>query len=371
MYGLKAISNVSPEVIEKIFAGRPYIGIKDFLNRCKLTKTVIINLIKAGAFDEIECILPNRRSIMAYYLSIASEPKKRLTLQNFNGLINAEMIPDKFMLQVRCFNFNKYLRGYKKYGDYYILDEQSIQFLEKFIPDVLDMAEQKEDKFVIKQGIWDKIYKGLMDPVRDWLKENQEDLLNKYNQYLFKLLWDKYAEGTTSAWEMDSLCFYHGDHELKDVSMTKYNLSDFSQLSTEPEVEYFFKRGRNQIPIYKLHRIVGTVISKNDNKSTISLLTTTGVVIVKMTRDQYSKYKKQISQVQPDGSKKVIEKGWFTRGRKLLITGFRRDDMFVAKTYAATQTHQIYLIEDVVDNEIKLRHNRMVAEGTVEEDYDE
>ena len=47
-------------------------------------------------------------------------------------------------------------------------------------------------------------------------------------------------------------------------------------------------------------------------------------------------FKKQISQIQADGSKKVIEKSWFKRGNKLMITGFRRDDTFVAKTYANT-----------------------------------
>lgn len=58
------------------------------------------------------------------------------------------------------------------------------------------------------------------------------------------------------------------------------------------------------------------------------------------------------------GTKKVIEKGWFTRGTKLLITGFRRDDTFVAKTYAKTNTHQLYLIESVENGDMKLRHER-------------
>ena len=341
------------------------------MNRCKLTKTVMINLIKAGAFDEVECILPDRRSIMAYYLSIASEPKKKLTLQNFNGLINAGLIPEKFTLQIRCYNFNKYVRKYLKYKEYYKLDEQSLQFFEKFIPELLDMTEQKENVFVLKQGIWDMFYKANMDPVREWLKENQEKILNEYNQILFKEVWDKYAKGNTSTWEMSSLCFYHGDHELKNVDMRKYNLSDFNQLSPEPEVDHFFRRGKNQIPIYKLHRIIGTVISKADNKSTISLLTTTGVVTVKMTRDQYSKYKKQISQVQPDGTKKVIEKGWFTRGKMLLITGFRRDDMFCMKTYSSTSTHQIYLIENVSGEDIELRHERLHTDNSYEEEINE
>ena len=69
-------------------------------------------------------------------------------------------------------------------------------------------------------------------------------------------------------------------------------------------------------------------------------------------------FNRQVSEIQKDGSKKIMEKGWFTRGTKLLITGFRRDDMFQAKTYSHTPTHQLYLIEDVDNNTLKLRHER-------------
>ena len=48
--------------------------------------------------------------------------------------------------------------------------------------------------------------------------------------------------------------------------------------------------------------VIGTVIAKNDNKHTVVLLTTTGVVTVKFTREYYSMFKKQISQIQPDGT---------------------------------------------------------------------
>ena len=70
-------------------------------------------------------------------------------------------------------------------------------------------------------------------------------------------------------------------------------------------------------------------------------------------------FNKQISEPQEDGTKKVKEKGWFTRGTKLMITGFRRDDMFVAKTYKNTSTHQIYKILNVEDNgDVLLTHTR-------------
>ena len=48
-----------------------------------------------------------------------------------------------------------------------------------------------------------------------------------------------------------------------------------------------------------------------------------------------------------DGTKHVTEKGWFTRGVKLLVAGFRRDDTFVAKTYKNTGFHQLYLISSI------------------------
>ena len=370
LYGLKALSNISADVVETIKAGRPYVGIKDFMNRCPLTKTAMINLIKAGAFDEVESGLPSRKHIMAYYLSKVCDAKKRLTLQNWNGLVQHELIPHELEMQIRIYNFTKYLKANCKVGQYYQFNDICMQFFDKFMPEVLDQVETMNGVFCMLQKDWDKIYQSGMDPARDWLKTYQQEVLKKYNTMLFHEVWNKYAEGNDSHWEMESVCFYHGPHELKDIDVYKYDLSDFNELESN-EVDYFFRRKGIDIPIYKLHRIIGTVIAKNDNKSSIILLTTTGVVTVKFTREYYSMFKKQISQVQPDGTKKVVEKSWFKRGTMLMITGFRRDDQFVAKTYASTPTHQLYKITDVVGDEMKLQHERMSQDGSLEEDYDE
>ena len=363
LYGLKALSNINGDTVEKIKANRPYFSLKDFMQKCPLTKTIMINLIKAGAFDEIDKDFNgNRKMIMAYYISQICEPKNRLTLQNFNGLIQHNLVPKKLELSVRIFNFNKYLKAYRKVGQYYTFDEVSIEFFNKFMEKYSEQIEIINGVTCILQTKWDKIYQSEMNIPREWLKANQEEILNKYNTELFKETWKKYAEGSLSHWEMQSLCFYHGDHELKNVDMNKYGLTDFFSLPSEPQVDYFFKRGNHQIPIYKLYRIIGTVLAKNDTKCSISLLTTTGVVSVKFTRDYYAMFKKQISQIQPDGSKKVMEKGWFGRGNMLMITGFRRDDQFVGKTYKNTGSHQLYKITEVNGNEIKLQHERFTTE---------
>jgi DNA polymerase-3 subunit alpha len=371
LYGLKALSNISSEVIEKIVAGRPYFGIKDFMARCPLTKTAMINLIKAGAFDEVDKDFGDRRTIMAYYISQVCGAKTKLTLQNFNGLIQHNLIPQELELQVRVFNFTKYLKAYKKVGKYYTFDDACLQFYERFFEDELDRLEVINGVTCILQTEWEKIYKSQMDVAREWLKAHQDEVLKEYNKMLFKETWDKYASGNISHWEMQSLCFYHSDHELKNVNLERYGISNFEDLPVEPEVDYFYKRKNNNIPIYKLRRIIGTVIAKDDNRTSITLLTTTGVVNVKFTRDYYAMFKKQISQINPDGTKTVMEKGWFTRGTMLMITGFRRDDTFVAKNYKNSGSHQLYKITDVVNDEIIITNERWTGDTAVEEeDYE-
>lgn len=369
LYGLKAISGINTETIEKIKNGRPYLGIKDFMIRCPLGKVAMINLIKAGAFDEIDSDLDgDRKKLMVYYISNICEAKKKLTLQNFNGLIQHDLIPKELELQIRVFNFTKYLKANKKIGKYYTFDDDCIQFYERFFSDEQDKLEVINGIVCILQTEWDKIYKKNMNFVREWLKENQEKILKEYNSQLFLKSWKKYAKGTTSSWEMAAMCFYHGEHELAKVDSSKYGVINFNELAPKSDIDYFYKRGGRQIPVYKIYRIMGTVIAKDDTRHSISLLTTTGVVNVKFSTEYYGMFKRQISQIQPDGSKKVIEKSWFSRGNMLLVSGYRREDTFVAKTYARTEGHQLYHIDEVVGDQIKLRHERFSGDGTLNED---
>ena len=363
LFGLKALSNIGAPVIEKIICGRPYKNLKDFMFRCPLNKTAMINLIKAGAFDNLESTWANELNInprilcMVYYLSVASEPKSKLTLQNFNGLIEKGLIPNELNYEQRTFAFNKYLKKNKK-GDYYLLNVNS-QDLD-FYADLYDNEGLEIINGIpcVKQKTWDKIYKNIMDAARDWLKANQKEALQKYNTILFKEAWDKYARGNISSWEMESLCFYYHDHELIKVNNDKYGIVNFYDLSPSPIVDKTFKRNGKQIPIYKLYKIAGTVISKNDNRHSISLLTTNGVVNVKFTKEYYALFGRQLSEVQEDGTKKVMEKGWFVRGTKLLITGFRRDDTFVSKNYKSNGGHQLYKILNVNGSNLEITHER-------------
>ena len=373
LFGLKGVNKVGTNVVEEIIAKRPYKSLKDFLNRCPQTKTVMISLIKAGAFDNTEKwakeIFPEapRKAILIYYIDRICGKKNKLTLQNFSGLLKENLIPSKFKKEIGIYQINKFFKHSVYIQDGYystistdrkclLIDNEK---LEEYFSPIIDSIKMQDNVLLIPIKIWDKYYKNSMDRIRDWLKENQKDILEQYNKCLFLNEWEKYGSGTISAWEMESVCFYSHAHELANVNTHQYGLVDFFQLPSEPQAEYYFKRKGHDIPIWKTYKIAGTVLDKNDARSSVVLLTPTGVVTVKFTKEYYTMYKRQISAINEDGVKKVIEKSWFTRGRKILVTGYRREDTFVTKTYKHTPTHQLYLIEDINEKgELTLRHDR-------------
>ena len=307
----------------------------------------MINLIKAGAFDEIE--KKTREEVMEEYLHIVDDEKKRLTLQNFNGLINAGLVPTELDKVVQIYQNTKRLKKDFKDNDNFVLSDEEIL---KSIEDSELLTMGDDGYYRINQKMYDKvIYQKEMDKARAWLRNNHDEILAQFNKQIYDEIYEKYCGlGNISAWEMDSLSFYYHDHELKNVNKEKYGIVDFKDLSEQPEEEYSFIKNGKHIPIYQLHRIVGTVIGKNKTKGTIHLLTTNGVVLIRFRKEMFALYDKIISERRPDGTKKTIEKSWFTKGNKLMITGFRRDDQFVPKRYAKTPGHTLYLITDIENN---------------------
>ena len=368
LFGMKALGGMNSSTIDQIIKNRPYKGIADFMIKCPLNKTAMVSLIKAGAFDNLEKEWAEtekkeaRFLVMAYYLSKTCEAKKRITLQNFNGLLQYGLVPQELDFQKRVFAFNKYLKSERKKGKYYIFDEVCENFYNKFFD--VDNLDVIEGFSCILQTKWDKIYQEVMDTAREWVKENHDIILENYNTLLFQEAWKKYAQGSLSAWEMESLCFYYHEHELAHMDMKKYGIVDFYELSETPVIDYTFKRNGKDIPIYQTFKIAGTIISKNDTHSSIVLLTTSGVVTVKFTKEYFAMFGRQISEKQEDGTKKVIEKGWFQRGTKVMCTGIRRDDTFVTKTYSKTLTHQLYKINKInEDGSVELIHERAKGES--------
>ena len=202
--------------------------------------------------------------------------------------------------------------------------------------DNLIPSEMSESGFLIKQTVWDKIYQSHMDKIRPWVKENSATLLEEVNNRLTSDMWNKYCQGSLSKWEMDAVSFYSHEHELAHVNTREYDITDFDKIPETPVVERIIPIKGRQIPIFKLWRIAGTVIDRDKSKKTVTLLTTNGVVTVKIFGPIFTHYDKQISQRGADGKKHVVEASWFKRGTKIIITGLKQSDGFLAKKYTKT-----------------------------------
>ena len=323
IFGIKGINRINNDLAKAIIENRPFKSLQDFIIRIKANKISIINLIKAGCFDNIEGRA--REEIMKDYIDSISEKKQKLTLQNMAMLIREDCLPEEFKTEKHIFNFNKYLKNFKK-DIYYMFDERAMAFYEKLFDTDL-LSQDENGQFRIKQLDWDKIYKKQMNGIKEELKTNPK-ILENLNEKLFAAVWDKYASGNISKWEMDSVCFYDHKHELADIDKEKYHIEDYNSLPEEPVVDNVWntKEGK-EIPIFKLARICGTVIDKNKTKNIVTLLTDTGVVNLKIYRSQFSKYDKQISvKDEVTGKKTIIERSWFKRGNQLMIVGIRRGD---------------------------------------------
>ena len=342
-YGLRGITKVGEDIVKSIIENRPYSSIDDFLSKVKINKPQMINLIKAGAFDEFG----KREDLMRYYVSEISDTKKRITLQNMKMLIDFGLIPDEYDLQRRVFNFNKYLKKMKIGTQYYGLDNIAMNFYEKnFDVDFLEPYDT-ESGFAILQTKWDKIYKAQMDIIRPFIKDNNQLLLNEVNNRLMSDVWNKYCLGSISKWEMDSVSCYFHQHELQDVNYRLCGFSNFFELNEQPEIDRIIEIKGKKIPLFKIHRICGTVLDRDKSKKMVTVLTREGVVNVRVFGEVFSYYDKQISERGADGKKHVIEKSIFSRGNKIIITGIRRDNEFVAKTYRNTPYHSIERITDI------------------------
>lgn len=366
LFGLKGMLNVGDELVNEIIAKRPYDNPKDFLLKVKPKKSSMISLIKGGAFDE----MMDRKLLMGWYIWETCDKKSRLTLQNMASLIKYNLLPtneEKQIMARRVYEFNRYLKAICKFNATdYKLDERAVAFLAEL--DKESLIKTANNSLLLGIKAWDKVYQEWMDVFRNWIAENKDQILEDLNTIIFKEDWDKYAyKNNLSAWEMEVLCFYYHEHELAHLNNTRYGFVDFYKLPEEPMVDRTFKKGGREIKIYKLFKICGTCIAKNKTKGTFTLMTTSGPVEVRDSREHFALYDKRISEIQPDGTKKIMEKSWFDRGNMIAILGMRSGDNFIMKKYASSNPHTIYRIVSIdKDGLLELTNDRY--KGGIAED---
>lgn len=387
IFGLKGISGIGEAETQTIIKNRPYSSFENFLEKIekyknaekenKFGESAVITLIKAGSFDQLEN--KPREDIMKDYIRQISKPLTSLNLNSIMALNKLGLLTEnQKQYELRLTKFRKYIFNNKFLADkcgksantyYYRLDRRFAEpfFFEYFETNLQEDKDYKYDSegyVLVKRGSIDREYKKMMKPFEEKVLKSPK-MLQAINEQRFKEKWAEKVDGNISKWEMDSLSFYYHKHELENVNKEEYLISDFDQLPEEPQVsEYYTYRGKEK-PRFKLTRICGTVLDKDKNKHMITLLTTSGVVTVKLYKGQFGFYDKQISELNEDGSKTVLEKSWFGRGNKLLITGYRREEQFVPKKYVdSAYKHTLQLITDIdKDGNLKLQSERIGEEN--------
>lgn len=343
--GLRNITRISADLVNQIIANRPYTSMDDFQEKVKVNRTQMLMLLKCGAFDSLH---PDRMAAIQKYLSSKAATKEKLTLANVPMLIKYGIFDEEAAEYCELYSFNKFLKKYAN-GDVIIFpNEKALDYYcDHFDVDLLI------DGYTIGVKTWEKIYKRGIAPLAEFIKDNMDYLLEQLNTALIQEQFENYAAGTISHYEIESMSFYYHEHELAKVNRMLYDIKDFHKLPEQPVVVKRIptrEEGR-YIDIMELSHICGTVLDKNKMKNSISLLTPDGVVTVKIWKNQFAKYDKQISEIQADGKKKVREKSWFSRGTLLYLQGIRRGDAFIPKAYKGSP-HRVPImkITSVDDN---------------------
>lgn len=356
VYGLKGISRVTDPSIEEIMNNRPFSSLTDFLKRTTkkvVMKDKIVNLIKCGAFDNIEHL--NRREIATKYIWYVCEPKSKLTMQNANMLIEQGLFPKELEYYCDVYKLTKELRKHRDpdklwyCGDRLNIPADKFDSWRKIIGDskliAQDLMIDGEPRRVIDSGKWDVFYETNMNPLRKYIKENSAELLKKMNQNLFDAEFNKYFSGDEAQWELDSLNFYFGKHPLeKVIPQMDVNITAVQDIVEGAQDGMFFIKGK-EIPKMKLFSIAGTVIDKNNTKGLITVQCPSGVVNVKCYKDLYALYAKSETEVDENGNETTTDESFFEKGTHLLITGIQRGATFVPKVY---KNSRVKCIEKIV-----------------------
>lgn len=381
IYSIKAINGIGDDVARLLIKNRPYTSLEDFCERMLDTKLIknsqMIALIKAGCFTELHS--QNRKETMKYFImKYLIQPVQKLTFAQFDRLMAYDdkyhFVPEELYESIAHKDFKEYALQDKFFYKYVVNGGKKVPkcgyhdrlfklngsamkfFCERYSEESIVLVE--DTSYVISEKKFIKENNTKLEPLKEWFTSSKA--VNAYNNCMYFDMWEKYAAGTEAAWEMESLSIYSSqEHELMHINKDMYGVVDFFEMPEKPEAYSYFTRKlpqdgdyvQKRFPKYKITRIAGTVLDKNKDRHMISLLTLSGVVSVKFDKGQFGYYDRQISETNPNGTKTILEKSWFSRGNKLLICGYRNEDQFRAKKYTDTAwKHTCNLITSVKDN---------------------
>jgi DNA polymerase-3 subunit alpha len=371
LYGLKGITRITSPVIDEIMINRPFISLDDFVKRVQkriVTKDKIVNLIKCGAFDNLE--KKPRKQILSEFIDKICDKKNNLTLQNANMLIDYNILPlDECGYSCDVYKLTKELRKNRDPDKYwYLADRVDIPDgkLEAWKQIIVDsgikgstIQVDGESRRAIDSAAWDAFYEKNMIKIRSYIKLHKTTLLNSLNTRLYNEEYDKYCEGDENRWELDSLNFYFHKHPLENaISKLGMPVTNLSDLVDGAEDGSFIIKGK-VVPKMKLYGIAGTVIDKDKTKGIVTLQTLDGVINVKIYKDLFSIYMATVGEIDENGEKEIEQDSFFEKGTHLYVTGVLRGVVFIPKVYKSTGHPSILkIVLDDQNNFVELEEKK-------------
>jgi DNA polymerase-3 subunit alpha len=344
-FGLIGISGININICQQIIENRPYNSFKNFYEKncydgSLITHSKFIQLIKAGCFDEFNS---DRTIIMKQYVILSTPIKDTLTMSNLPEILRIKCNIPKNIIEP--YYFKKYVINKQfLYGQHpnfktkklYWLDNKALKYFEKHCK--LKMKEnidwlQKDDLTLIVDKSLEKVVSSQMQSLKDYISDPSfmREYKNKAYIYCYSNMLDN---KDTNHWSIESCGFYSNQHELSNINRKEYNISLFDDIPLSP-VFYTEKYGKREWKKYELYQIAGTVIDKIDNHHLVTILDINNKVIqCKFDKTDYAYYKAQISDINDNKGKNIIETSWFRRGTTLILTGYRMGlNDFRIKTY--------------------------------------
>lgn len=373
-FGLAGVKGVRKNVIDLLLEYRPFESLSHFIEVVRPDITSLVALVKCGGFDKFSSKENNIQKLSEQRADI----KNQINGQNYLMLNRKGHWPqdtEELKMAQRIFNFTRYLKKIQEEPGLYFLDDRACDFL--------DEIGFKHDGLAIPEKNWLYYYKEQLLPMQEYLKENQEEVLEKVNTQEIAEWREKYFPGDNIAhWEIETLGICFAEHPLTKTmkyyeEQLKKNsrspqFANFYELPREPQIARTFvsKESGRTVPLYKLDMLCGIAIAKDKAHDSMTLLTIYGPVKVKLRKQQYAHYDAQISQRLSNGKRKVIEKSWLNRGVPLMVHGMRVDDMFMGKTYRdSPMKHTFYKITEIEPSgKVKVQTERKRGEKRDDEE---
>ena len=190
---------------------------------------------------------------------------------------------------VNCLTLFKYIRKTKFENSAYILDKRAYDYyLAHTDLDLDKLTYMDNNKIVVSKSYIESYYKLQMDTLRSYIQFHETELLIALNDIIFSAEWKKYKAETIAEGEMQSMRVYIHDNPIYNISLP-YNITPLDEIEEEKTVGTFYINGAI-IPKYQIYHLVGVVIAKDKLHNSITLLTTSGPVDVKIWKDSFSFY---------------------------------------------------------------------------------